>query len=190
MIFLCTKVPRWLEKCWLSAQSFAFGEPGGMRRPGEARTGENGWGWTATGQEQDAGKAHKAWRDSTGRRQARAGGYDGILSGMRSSVSFSGRVAAKAGQWRLPEREDVAQTAREGAYGARRRPSRGGVAGQDGAGPSHGADLPHGPQAAPASDAKSPAGIGSDAGGALRSVIRYCGVSEGAQSGARSSKAV
>lgn len=54
-------------------------------------------GWTATGQEQDAGKAHKAWRDSTGRRQARAGGYDGILSGMRSSVSFSGRVAAKGG---------------------------------------------------------------------------------------------
>lgn len=47
-----------------------------------------------------------------------------------------------------------------------------------------------GSQAAPASDAKSPAGIGSDAGGALRSVIRYCGVSEGAQSGARSSKAV
>lgn len=47
-----------------------------------------------------------------------------------------------------------------------------------------------GPQAAPASDARSPADIGSDAGGALRSVIRYCGVSEGAQSGARSSKAV
>lgn len=40
------------------------------------------------------------------------------------------------------------------------------------------------------SDKRSPAGIGSDAGGALRAVIAYCGVSEGAQSGARSSKAV
>ena len=190
MIFLCTKVPGWLEKCWLSAQSFAFGEPGGMRRPGEARTGENGWGWTATGQGQARGKAHNAWRDSTGRRQARAGGYDGILSGMCSSVSFSGRVAAKAGQWRLPEREDVAQTAREGAYGSRRHPSgRSRRAGWSGS-LRTGQTFRMGPQAAPASDARSPAGIGSDAGGALRSVIRYCGVSEGAQSGARSSKAV
>lgn len=39
-------------------------------------------------------------------------------------------------------------------------------------------------------DKRSPAGIGSDAGGAPRSVTGYCGVSEGAQSGARSSKAV
>lgn len=37
---------------------------------------------------------------------------------------------------------------------------------------------------------RSPAGIGNDAGGAPRSVTGYCGVSEGAQSGARSSKAV
>lgn len=39
-------------------------------------------------------------------------------------------------------------------------------------------------------DKRSPAGIGNDAGGAPRSVTGYCGVSEGAQSGARSSKAV
>lgn len=85
---------------------------------------------------------------------------------MQSLGLFQGRVAAKAGQWRLSGRGGRCADSRKGIR-APKISLRGRAAGQDGSGGLRaGQAFRMGPQAAPASDAKSPAGIGSDAGGA------------------------
>lgn len=109
---------------------------------------------------------------------------------MRSSVSFSGRVAVEAGNGGYRNGRTLHRRPGKEHRGPGDIPPGAESPGRMERGLRTGQTFRMGSQAAPASDAKSPAGIGSDAGGALRSVIRYCGVSEGAQSGARSSKAV
>lgn len=78
-----------------------------------------------------------------------------------------------------------------GRYGGKRRsrsPDDGRRVTEKGTAPT--GPSPNGPLVVPASEAKEPAAGGSDTARAPRSVTGYCGVSEGAQSGARSSKAV
>lgn len=185
-------MPGWLEKCWLSAQSFAFGEPGGMRRPRDVRTGESGW-WMnrdRAGAGRRKGAREPCCRERIGEQRQGGGGREtegtdaeswpvpgagGGKGGAMEATGTGGRCIDGPGRSiRVPETSLPRRSRRAGWSGSLRT----------------GQTFRMGPQAAPASDAKSPAGIGSDAGGALRSVIRYCGVSEGAQSGARSSKAV
>ena len=146
-------------------------------------------GLRQAGPGQGKGAREPCCRERIGNPRQEGGGRE-AEGQMQSLGLFQGRVAAKAGQWRLPGRGGRCADSRKGIRGPEtslpRRSRRAGWSGSLRTGQT----FRMGPQAAPASDVNSPAGIGSDAGGAIRSVIRYCGVSEGAQSGARSSKAV
>lgn len=205
MIFLCAKVPGWLEKYWLSAQPLVLEEAGRTCRCEGGRADGNRWRWAATGQGHAAGAVHGSVLPG-GRQRMSSGrvvqGKNRGESGPAGKAVPCALVKADAGKgqgWRRrrpPGRADSYRPALEQACGEYRSPpgcralgrmARGGkgplCAGQRGLFPDRPGGRARQWLAAPRRH-RQRCGRGSS------SVSRHCGVSEGAQSGARSSKAV
>lgn len=203
MIFLCAKVPGWLEKYWLSAQSLVLEEAGRTCRCEGGRADGNRWRWAATGPGHAAGAVHGSVLEGNGcpaagwcraKTGARAGLPERLCPAPLSrQMPAKGRAGGDGGRQDGRTRTDLPWSKHAESTGAPPRMPR---PGEDGA-RRKGAPLrrkrglfPDRPGGRARQWLAAPRRHRQRCGRGSSSVSRHCGVSEGAQSGARSSKAV
>lgn len=129
IIFLCTKVPGWLEKCWLSAQSSGLEGAGRTHRCEGGPAGEKqGEDRLRQGAQEDAGSdtpVRGAGQEVCVSPQAGEGSHSGTLEGMGGPVAvplpqpscrgWRGRKAALGPVWRkAPQLQPRRRTAHDG----------------------------------------------------------------------------